>query len=66
MIYERSSAIAVRAKIALAAMGLARSRRPGRMEQIVVNQIARRGVVVNRLTCPKYPRSGRPWSRLKA
>lgn len=66
MMYDKSSAIAVSAKIALAATGLARSRRPGRIENTVVNQIARSGVVVNRLTCPKYPPSGRPWSRLKA
>ena len=39
--------------MAFAAMGLARSSRPGKIEHTVVNQIARRGVVVNELTCPK-------------
>jgi hypothetical protein len=48
MIYDRSSAIAVRAKIASAAMGLARSRRPGTILMRVENQIARRGVCVKR------------------
>lgn len=49
IIYDKSSAIAVSAKIALAAMGLARSSRPGRIAKIVVNQMARIGVVVNLL-----------------
>ena len=53
MIYDKSSAIAVSAKIALAATGLARSRRPGSMPMRVVNQMARSGVVVMRLTWPK-------------
>ena len=46
MMYEKSRAMAVSAKIALAAMGLARSNRPGRILRMVVNQIARSGVVV--------------------
>lgn len=53
MIYDKSSAIAVNEKIAFAATGLARSRSPGRMLMIVVNQIARKGVCVHRLTFPK-------------
>lgn len=53
MMYDRSSAMAVSAKIALAAIGLARSSRPGRMLRKVVSQIARRGVVVYLETCPK-------------
>ncbi|PSR79929.1 hypothetical protein PHLCEN_2v6830 [Hermanssonia centrifuga] len=58
--------MAVIAKIALAATGLARSSKPGRILNRVVNQIARMGVLVRVLTWPKYPRSGRPLSRLKA
>jgi hypothetical protein len=46
IIYEKPSAIAVSAKMACAAMGLARSRRPGTILMRVENQIARRGVCV--------------------
>ena len=46
IMYEKSKAIAVSAKMALAAIGLARSSRPGKMLRMVVNQIARSGVVV--------------------
>lgn len=64
--YDKSNAIAVIAKIAFAATGLARSSRPGSTLNSVVNQIARIGVFVVLFTRPKYPRSGRPWSRLNA
>lgn len=63
MMYERSSAIAVMAKIAFTAIPLARSSRPGRMPMIVTNQIARKGVCVHELMWPKNPRSGRPVQR---
>ena len=46
IIYDKSSAIAVRANMACAAIGLARSRRPGIIEISVENQMARRGVWV--------------------
>lgn len=58
--------MAVIAKMALSAMSLARSSRPGRMPMTTTTQIARRGVCVHELMCPKKPRSGRPLSRLKA
>jgi len=48
--------------MALAAMGLARSRRPGRTLTKVVNQIARKGVRVFFEFLPKKPPSGRPIS----
>ena len=64
--YDKSNVIAVIANIAFAAIGLARSSRPGRMLNSAVNQIARIGVLVLGCTRPKYPRSGKPWSRLKA
>ena len=50
IIYDKSRAMAVREKMALTAMGLARSRRPGMIPMSVVNQIARRGVMVHELT----------------
>ena len=49
MMYDKSNAIAVSAKMALAAMGLVRSRRPGTMLRIVENQMARMGVLVQML-----------------
>lgn len=52
--------MAVSEKMALAAMGLARSRRPGKILTRVVRQIARRGVCVDLEFFPKYPLSGRP------
>lgn len=52
--------------MALAATGDAKSRRPGRMLTIVVNQIARKGVDVHRDIWPKKPQSGKPWSLEKA
>lgn len=45
--------MAVKEKIALAATGEARSRRPGRMETKVVSQIARKGVWVLLSFLPK-------------
>lgn len=54
--------MAVRENMALAAMGLARSRRPGRTLTKVVNQIARKGVRVFFEFLPKKPPSGRPGS----
>lgn len=42
--YDKSKAIAVSAKMAWAATGLARSSKPGRMLRKVVNQTARSGV----------------------
>ena len=66
MMYEKSRAMAVIAKIALTAMALARSSRPGRIETTVTSQMARRGVRVLESMWPKKPRSGRPLSRLKA
>lgn len=53
MMYERSRAIAQREKMALAAMGLARSSRPGRMLTNVVSHTPRSGVLVEAATCPK-------------
>jgi len=53
IIYEKSSAMAVSAKMAFAAIGLARSKRPGKMLRIVVNQMAGRGVSVDLLIVPK-------------
>jgi len=47
MMYEMSSAIAVREKMAFAATGDAKSSRPGRMLKMVVSQIARKGVWVD-------------------
>ena len=66
MTYDKSSAMAVIAKIALSATGLARSSRPGRMPITTTSQMARRGVWVQEEMWPKKPRSGRPLSRLKA
>ena len=66
MMYEKSSAIAVMAKIAFTAIALARSSSPGRIDTAVTSPIARSGVCVAGLMCPKKPRSGRPLSRLKA
>jgi len=60
IIYDKSSAIAVSAKIAFAAIGLARSSRPGIILITVENQIARRGVCVKRELWLKKPLSGRP------
>ena len=60
IMYDKSKAMAVSEKMAFTAIGLARSRRPGMILIRVVNQIARRGVIVHELTCPKYPRSGSP------
>jgi len=48
--------------MALAAMGLARLRRPGRTLTKVVNQIARKGVRVFFEFLPKKPPSRRPIS----
>jgi hypothetical protein len=48
-------------KIALAAIGLARSSNPGRMLAMVENQTARRGVWVISEVFPKKPPSGRPF-----
>ena len=48
--YDKSNVIAVIANIALDAMGLARSSKPGRMLKSAVNQIARSGVWVCLLT----------------
>jgi hypothetical protein len=45
--------MAVKEKTALAAMGEAKSRRPGRMETMVVSQTARKGVWVLLLVFPK-------------
>jgi hypothetical protein len=45
--------MAVSAKMAVAAIGLARSRRPGMMLTIVVNQMAFIGVWVIDDMCPK-------------
>ena len=59
MMYERSSAIAVSEKIAFAAMGEARSRRPGMKETRVQIQIALKGMPYLLLR-PKKPASGRP------
>jgi len=42
--------MAVSAKMAFAATGDARSSKPGRIEKRVVNQIARRGVLVEPAT----------------
>jgi hypothetical protein len=42
--------MAVRAKMAFAAIGEARSSKPGRIDSMVVNQIARRGVLVEPAT----------------
>lgn len=60
IIYDMSRAMAVSEKMALAATGLAKSSKPGRMLKRVVAQIACIGVWVSLLTRPKYPRSGRP------
>ena len=60
MIYDMSKAIAVRLKIAFAATGDAKSKKPGRILKIVVAQMAYKGVCVYELTRPKSPRSGRP------
>ena len=46
MIYDRSRAMAVREKIAFAATGLAKSKRPGRIPMRVVTQTAQMGVPV--------------------
>jgi len=62
MIYERSSAIAVSEKIALTAAGLANANKPGRIEIMVDNQIARIGVLVKSSMWSKNPRSGNPLS----
>ena len=51
--YDKSNAIAVIANIAFAAIGLARSSRPGRTLNNAVNQIARIGVLVLGCTRPK-------------
>ena len=53
IIYDKSSAIAVAEKMALAATGLARSNKPGRMLNIVVAQIAPKGVCVKGFISPK-------------
>lgn len=55
-----SNAIAVREKIALAAAGLAKSRRIGNTLKSVVAHMALRGVCVHLLIRPRYPRSGKP------
>ena len=47
MMYDMSSAMAVSEKIAFAATGEAKPKRPGRMLKIVVPQMARRGVCVH-------------------
>jgi len=52
--------MAVSEKIAFAAIGLARSRRPGRIPMQVESHTARKGVPVVLLFLPKKPRSGRP------
>ena len=52
----------MREKTALAAIGLARSRRPGRTLTKVVNQMACKGVRVFFEFLPKKPPSGRPRS----
>ena len=54
--------MAVREKMALAAMGEARSKRPGIIEMKVEKTMARSGVPVILELCPKYPPSGRPSS----
>lgn len=56
-----SNAMAVSEKIALAATGLAKSRRPGKMLRMVVNQTAGKGVCVFFVIRPKRPRSGKPF-----
>lgn len=66
MIYDRSKAIAVNAKIAFAAIGLARSNKPGIILIKVVNQIAISGVWVQLEFLDIIPLSGRPRSREKA
>jgi hypothetical protein len=60
MTYERSSAMAVSAKMAVAAIGEARSSRPGMMDTKVQSQTERRGVDVYFEVWPKKPPSGRP------
>jgi hypothetical protein len=55
-----SSAIAVNANTASLAIGLRRSRRPGKTLTTVVSQMAPSGVRVLLDTCPKYPPSGKP------
>lgn len=58
--YEISNAIAVSEKMALAAVGLAKSSKPGRMLKRVVPQIAFMGVLVFGYMRPKNPLSGKP------
>lgn len=53
MMYDESNAMAQSAKIACAAIGLARSSNPGRILEKVVNHTARSGVFVQGVTCPK-------------
>jgi len=52
--------MAVKEKIAFAAIGDARSSRPGRMATMVLRAIARRGVPVMVELWPKNPQSGNP------
>lgn len=52
--------MAVREKIAFAAIGLARSSRPGSILAKVESQTARSGVFVLLLFLPKKPLSGSP------
>jgi hypothetical protein len=63
MMYDVSSAIAHRLKIAFAAIGLARSSSPGRMQTSVTTQTAYSGVCVRFEIRASRPRSGKPVGR---
>jgi hypothetical protein len=63
MMYDESSAIAQSEKIAFAAIGLARSSRPGSTLRNVHAHTARSGVRVSGEMCARKPPSGRPARR---